>query len=312
MARIEREFGREIPLGRLLQARSVREFAPALSAYDSGSIPPLQAIQPRGSCAPLYCVHPGSGNILCYQELGAALGPNRPVFGFQDPNQRRDDYRHSTVEGLAAIYIDALRQAQPHGPYHLLGWSFGGHVAFEMACCLERQGERVDLLAILDTWAAPQVRLQTLDTSTAFLLEIIGRDLGLDVSREQLRDLPIAAQMDYVIGIARQAGLRQEIDERRFLQRNIRIFRARLRAAWEYRPGPYAGAVTLFRAADEHAELSSLTDGETFGWRELAQGGVDVHDVPGSHVSMARSPNVQMLAEKLGAAIDRVMPAYVS
>src|SRR5581483_1008225 len=60
----------------------------------------------------------------------------------------------ATIPALAAQYVDQIRRIQPFGPYRLLGWSFGGLVAHAMATQLESEGERVDLLAVLDAYPA--------------------------------------------------------------------------------------------------------------------------------------------------------------
>jgi len=234
------------------------------------------------------------------------------VFGFQDPNQHRDDYQHSSVEGLAALYVDALREFQPEGPYHLLGWSFGGHVAFEMACCLERQGAKVERLALLDTWAPSQVRLRESATDTASLLEVICRDLELNVRREQLDGLSLDAQIDFIIEMGNQAKMEYHVDPRRFLRRNMRIFRARLRATWDYHPGVYSGPITLFRAADDDGDPPPSADLKTFGWGDLTSRGVDAYDIPGTHVTVARAPNVQALADRLVPLLRLSIGAYVA
>ncbi len=52
---------------------------------------------------------------------------------------------------LAASYIAAIRGSQPHGPYNVGGWSFGGYVAVEMARQLP--DEELAQLILLDTTA---------------------------------------------------------------------------------------------------------------------------------------------------------------
>jgi enterobactin synthetase component F len=52
---------------------------------------------------------------------------------------------------MVADYLDRIRTVQPTGPYHLLGWSFGGAVAHAIAVWLQHQGESVPLLAMLDS-----------------------------------------------------------------------------------------------------------------------------------------------------------------
>jgi phthiocerol/phenolphthiocerol synthesis type-I polyketide synthase E len=88
--------------------------------------------------------------------LGRCLGADQPVYGLQASGLEPGEPLAGSVEAMAACYVEAVRELRPHGPYRLLGWSFGGLVAYEMARQLSRAGERVDLLALLDT-PLPQV-----------------------------------------------------------------------------------------------------------------------------------------------------------
>src|SRR6185436_16427227 len=74
------------------------------------------------------------------------LLPAQPVYGLPSPERPEADLR-----ALAALHLEAVRQAQPAGPYRLLGWSMGGVVAYEMACQLAAAGEEVELLAVVDS-----------------------------------------------------------------------------------------------------------------------------------------------------------------
>src|SRR6185312_11057139 len=107
----------------------------------SSSWSPLVPIQPLGERAPLFCVHPLGGEVLCYYQLARHLGTGQPVYGLQGrPLERLDAKRRVTIEETAAEYLEAVRSLQPAGPYLLAGWSFGAIVAFEMARQLNRAG----------------------------------------------------------------------------------------------------------------------------------------------------------------------------
>lgn len=110
-------------------------------------------IRSRGELPPLFCVHPAAGLSWCYGSLLRCLEPNRPVYGLQARGFKAEDRLPGTIAEMAADYIDRLIAVQPRGPYHLLGWSFGGEVAYVMATLLQNRGEEVALLALMD--AAP-------------------------------------------------------------------------------------------------------------------------------------------------------------
>jgi pimeloyl-ACP methyl ester carboxylesterase len=77
------------------------------------------------------------------------------VVGIQARGLERGHPPRRRVEQMAAAYLAEVRARQPVGPYHLAGYSFGGLVAFEMACQLVASGEEVGLLGLFDTLMSP-------------------------------------------------------------------------------------------------------------------------------------------------------------
>jgi thioesterase domain-containing protein len=115
----------------------------------------LLALSPRGTQRPLFCVHPGTGVGWPYAGLARHLGTDQPLYALQTRSLREPDYAPQSVEEMADEYLRRIREVQPWGPYALLGWSFGGTVAHSMAVKLAEQGERVELLAMMDVRPMP-------------------------------------------------------------------------------------------------------------------------------------------------------------
>ena len=153
-SRIEKSFGRKLPLAAIFMAPTIERLAAALrdemredSAVAGTSVVELQ---PKGTQPPLFLVHgAGGGMFWGYVNLAKRLGSDQPVFGF---SSRGLDGRaeFDTIEEMAAQYVKDLRSVQPRGPYYLGGYCFGGNVAYEMARQLESKGEKVALLALLN------------------------------------------------------------------------------------------------------------------------------------------------------------------
>jgi amino acid adenylation domain-containing protein len=127
---------------RLLQRTDIRDDAFAV----------LLPIQPNGTRPPLFCVHPVSGLSWLYRNLIHYLDTDQPVYGLQARGLNGASPLAETIDEMASDYIKQIRRIQPNGPYHLLGWSFGGNVVHNMAAQLEEQGESVALLALLDSY----------------------------------------------------------------------------------------------------------------------------------------------------------------
>ncbi len=115
----------------------------ASSAPKRGVLVPLQEGAPGRR--PFFCVHSVGGEVMAYHKLARLLGDGQPVYGLQSPDPPLEDVRE-----MAAVYLDAVREVQPAGPYRIAGWSMGGIVAFEMARQLEALGETTEVLAMID------------------------------------------------------------------------------------------------------------------------------------------------------------------
>lgn len=150
-ARIGREFGRDLPVATLVQAPTVER----LAAVVRGSEPPpawrpLVPLRTSGTKHPFFFVHGGAGTILFMRQLVAAFDPERPVYALQSAGQDGRRMVYETVEEMAALYLREVRTVQRDGPYLLGGYCFGGIVAFEMACQLRRDGEKVHFLGLVN------------------------------------------------------------------------------------------------------------------------------------------------------------------
>jgi hypothetical protein len=142
----------EAPTVRELAARlETRAAAPvALAARDTGSL--VLAVKPSGTLPPLICLPPAGGLGWSYAGLARAVGPDRPVVALQDPYVIAGGPRPATFAGAVRRYTAAVRDLRPAGPYHLLGWSYGGNLAHAVACRLQAQGAEVARLVLLDSF----------------------------------------------------------------------------------------------------------------------------------------------------------------
>ncbi|MGX2997525.1 amino acid adenylation domain-containing protein [Streptomyces sp. JNUCC 64] len=133
-----------------LPAAPAPSSVPAAPPALGGGTGVLLPLREEGGLPPLFCVHPAAGIAWSYAGLTGALGTDRPVYGLQARGLDGSQVLPGSIAEMAADYVARIREVRPHGPYHLLGWSFGGLVAHEMAVQLQRAGERVGLLAVLD------------------------------------------------------------------------------------------------------------------------------------------------------------------
>jgi nonribosomal peptide synthetase DhbF len=153
IARVRSALGVELAMHSIFQTPTVAGLARRLGDTDaSAGLDVLLPLRPAGPRPPLFCVHPGGGLSWSYAGLLRHLPPDRPLYGIQAAGLLHPDRMPATVTEMAAGYVDVVRSVQPAGPYHLLGWSFGGLVTHEMAVQLQAAGLDVALLAMLDSY----------------------------------------------------------------------------------------------------------------------------------------------------------------
>jgi surfactin family lipopeptide synthetase C len=308
-----------VPISLLLETRTVERLADALRwrdlQYDRPALAPLQ---PAGTSQPLFCIHPGSGNALCYVPLATGLGEDQPVYGIQDPWIRNNPQDNKPgdfnvpLAKMAAAYVREIRQVQPTGPYTLLGWSFGCHVAFEMAQQLISAGQTVSAVMLLDG-ASPDVsRVIGGARDDAELMSIIAREMGVGVPSDELRTLPAEQQLQRVAAALHHAGLVDGNDALSWTRRELDIFKSRIRVVCDYYPARLPTPLVLFRASEIAAEdvelFARFADDPTLGWSQLSDQPVDVHYVPGDHAGICREPHVGELARLLSHYLMSFQP----
>ncbi len=314
MVRVRELFGRELPLASLFQAGTVENLAALLRR--EGEVPPREPLvaitaPSAGGRPPFFCVHPAGGNVLCYAELARALGPRQPFYGLQLPEV--DAATPTELPALAALYVQALRRAQPQGPYHLGGWSLGGVVAFEMARQLAASGQTVELLALVDV-PPPGVRAAW-EEEEVDLMAWFARDLAalsgqrVAVSPADLRRIPADDRLRRVVAAAQAAHLLPPNVGLREAESLFAVFRTTQRAMRAYVPSPYPGAALLVVVGDpaaEEGEEAAPQDAQAspeLAWAPLVLGGLTVERIAGDHYTIVRPPHVEALADLLRARI---------
>jgi len=305
-ARIRKAWHVDLELAILFEARTIRHLTEVIAelrqpaAAESRVWSALVPIQPNGSRVPFFCAHAIGGDVLFYQQLAKALGPDQPFYAFKSPLISRPEIGETSLEELASIYVGEMRAFYPQGPYLIGGASFGGNIVFEMARQLHAQGIEPGLVVMFDTFVpGHEQSVAPSERASSFLKSL--REGGLPYLGKK-----IAVKTKYWEGLLqvrrrhlackalKLAGIPLSLDLRYFLMDEAHR-RALARHVFE----PYAGKLTLMRAADRGPQVLGKREDPTLGWGALAAGGLEIHNVPTEHIYMLFEPFVQQFARML-------------
>lgn len=283
----------------------------------------------RPPIALIYDLH---GSPFRMRGLAQALGADQPVLGFESPLIYGEPGGPRSVAEFAALHVRDLRRVQPHGPYHLCGYSMGSTLMWEMTAQLLAQGEEVGLSAAIDFGPVYLIgRMPRRDGPKppgSYPLRAPARARGADRLRFHLDQLAGKDPLDRFLYLARKARLGREAElaaARLDLRRHDRV-RPELRAAWTWHglieatghwdPPVLDHAVDVFvcdQTADGNIMVSRRIDHATrtepaLGWDEYA-GEVRVHPIIGSHNALVEEPYVGGVGAAVRAALDAVLGA---
>ncbi|MDN0196799.1 type I polyketide synthase [Streptomyces sp. S.PNR 29] len=268
---------------------------------------------------PLFTFHPAGGPTSVYLPLTRLLPSDQAVYGME----RLDAV--ASMEDKAAHYVTLIRDIQPQGPYRLLGWSFGGCLAYEAACQLKENGQGVAFLGLIDTILP--AALPDLDSQDLLLerfgrfAEYIEKTYGhrLDLPWDELAATPDDRQIDVIMRLVAEAGL----DMSPGIMEHQRTSYVDARIGERYVPRPYDGRVVLYRAQQAQPLTTALDprylrSEADLGWAPLCPS-LEIVPVEGDHLSLIDPPHVTTIARHLaralrphapgpGAADDRTPP----
>jgi oxalate---CoA ligase len=300
-------------LSTLFHAQTIEEvavfFSPQKSIDTWQSLVKIKSGNPHKP--PLFCIHALWGNILFYRNFNQYLTTDRSVYGLQSRGFDGEQQPCDSIPEMAANYIKEIQSVQPQGPYFLLGFSLGGLIAFEIALQLQSQGQKIQMLTLIDP-SCPKLIGSDLDdngiaddasllTKFAYHLQAL-RKLNI-----QERNTYITEQVQYHFTVGKanifyKAYLRyikKSINELRLLD----IVLANEISRKNYLPSlKYLDKIVILKA--EESGLSGEENSE-LKWEFLTTEGVDIVYVPGSHLNMMKEPNIQTLCAKFNICLNR-------
>jgi aspartate racemase len=305
LAEIEKLFGKKLPLSAIFQSPTVEQLANILREPEwSSPSPSMVVIQPgTGSYKPpLFCIHVLGRGLEFYRPLLNYLDRSQSVLGLSTQIMDEKLAPPNRVEELAAYYIKEMQTFQPHGPYFLLGVSFGGTVAFEMARQLDAKGQKVALLGLLDTYGPDAFKNLPEIKSGQRAMKVLQLTPGVFIKKAKSNlmgkiEMLTHIQWRILCKFYRSIGRPLPIYLENFTHRELNE-----EALRHYVAGVYSGRATIFKAVESAIFFGADRE---LGWGEVVRGEIEIHEIHSDHLGMLKEPHVRVLGEKLQAAVDR-------
>ncbi len=313
VARIEQDFRKKIPLSTLFAGPTIEDMANALYRQeDASSQTPLVAVQLGESRRPFFFLHGDwtGGAFYCFT-IASTLGADQPFYVLE-PYKVDDQHIPPTLEAMAAAHLKALRAVQPDGPYLLGGFCNGGLVVYEMARQLYAEGQRIDLLVLVNP--TPPGRFRWMRD----VISRIGAPIGLNLEKQSDWFLRLRHTLRHVYRYLHSSNDSRLKDFKQLIAVDPRLdsmFPAveALRKDYVgvftwldsgYMPVPYPGKITFFWAKEEpsiRAEWCKVT--------ETKEG--EGYILPGTHMACV-TEHIHVLAEHLSKCLSETQAAELS
>jgi thioesterase domain-containing protein/acyl carrier protein len=276
-AKLEKVLGRELPITLINKAPTFAAFCRVLRDNERATYSPLVTLKPGHGLPPVFFVHGVGGSVMELFGLARKVAWPGPVIGIQARGLDGNDTPTKTVEAMTDEYLTAVKSRQPEGPYFLCGYSFGGLVAFELARRLRDQGDEVAFVGLFAT-LPPRHRFLRLWAWTAYLYRSLAQRVV------SYKKLPLHLDTSHA-----PAGALEEL-------RAVAI--SALSASAAYRPGLYAGEITLFEPG--HRDLGLPSSAKP--WHQYA-GALRRVCLHGRHDDMLAGVNARGAADLLSKCL---------
>jgi thioesterase domain-containing protein len=242
--------------------------------------------------------------------LAQRLGNDQPFWGLTFRASDVEDFRVPySIPEIAHCFTEAVREVQADGPYFLAGHCLSGLVAFEVATQLTAAGQSVQLLTLVEAEnpafahnmsTAPQPNSRTgHHLSVAQIPNQMKQGLRQMVAFLQKGVRQVRSTKRTTSSSSSRRSRQSETESLDYIQDILRILAL---AAVQYKPKPYSGPVALFRSSQPAGDSNADPQ---YGWGGIVRGALEVHQIPGDHMSIMSEPHVAVLANRISSCLRR-------
>ncbi|WFB49457.1 non-ribosomal peptide synthetase/type I polyketide synthase [Vibrio coralliilyticus] len=311
ISRINTQLASQLTAGHLQSHDTIERLASLIDHQTTDECSEPVLLNPANEAHPaLFIVHPIGGHLLSYQPLAQRL-EHVSLYGLAYPNTGSEQDELG-VKQLAQHYLKQIQKIQPHGPYRLAGWSFGGIVAYEMAHQLIEKKLEVEECILIDSYK-PTPRKEVMSDEEVrrhFYADVIGRFPQLtqaeapDLSTDDTLCAHLSSAFGHITAI--------EDVTTDSVQRLLDVYRRNLSAMLSYVVPELTSENTTLIAAGQnnHLDFMSYQDPDIarcphHGWKDVCD--LTVHELNGDHYTLLQEPNVSELANTLASLLRRTL-----
>lgn len=315
LASLSDRFGVSLPTDLVFQSRTPRELAEMIGRQLAVASPSVDQSPVRHwhEVGPMiWCLHPISGSADCFGPLAELLNNYqvRAVVGKALAEALDEDEDEDSIESRAERYHRLLAASGPT-PSTIVGWSYGGILAFETARVVFASTGSLPEVILLDIPAPTVDRSRSIaDVDDAEIMLAIGSNRAREAGRSFPADLVRLPRTGESLAFSdtidrlRAAGLVPPSFTVALASRLASGYRRRMRAVERYRPAPYPGRLVLLRASESEFGDSGILDGvlpaptndPSWGWEALAGRGCTWQILDGHHSTLLQPPSVADVA----------------
>ena len=280
----------ELPLGSVFEAPTIADLAVLVERISSESLDPIGVMLTlrtvrKDAHRPLFCIHPLAGLSLGFSSLLRHLDPLMPVYGLQSRGLRTCEQLPSSIEQIAAEYLEEIRRVQPEGPYRLLGRSLGGLIGHSIVEQMQVRGLEIEMLAMIDSYVFAGDKLARPRNETEEVRAVMS---FLDThplhenTPQTLKELAAVVVQTYD---PHSIPLFQEIirNNPEFIYNLCAVMINHLALARQYIPGKIDVDLLYFQAMDKKGNLDGILDRSPSAWRRFIEGTIEVHELACQH-----------------------------
>ena len=273
----------------------------------------LIPINPAGNKSALFAIPAGDGNYKEYNSLSNMLGDAQPVYYFL-PNGNHDNKNLlSGIGDIARKYCEEIHIAFPDGEINLIGFSFGGFIAYEMARQLTEQGRKVSNLILLDVYIQdsfyPIYKGSFLGRKSKRLKYIVRSGIKKNLAKRISARLPDMNDTDIVWSFSNDPIIKilgsYSGDFKPWMNLKKGDYKVANNIAYHaYEFREYIGNITLVKAQDHPAPDKKYDP--SMGWKRFSNfEKINFIEVPGHHDSMMKEPYFANIAKIVKEVLDK-------